>query len=436
LIFYYKYFSFVSGNINLLFDNSSVVDAVILPLGIFFFTFQQISYLVDASEGKIRDKNFLHYGLFVSFFPQLIAGPIVHHSEILPQFVKGGMLGKLSGNIVVGTMIFSIGLAKKVIIADNVAEFANPVFQAAELGVSLTFFEAWFGTFAYTFQLYYDFSGYSDMAVGLAWMFGIHLPLNFNSPYKAASIIDFWRRWHMTLSRFLKDYLYIPLGGNRKGRWWRAVNIMITMLLGGLWHGAGWTFVAWGALHGALILLNHIWRMPWRVPGSAGRRRSRLALVLSRIITFLAVAVAWVFFRADSFEGASAVLSAMFGGNGISLPSALLAYAAGWENFLSGINLRFDGMFYNDFLNGHLGWQHGVPFIILLIFHSHFLPNTQELVMGDASKEYSEMLSSGKSIRVENMGHRFLLLSILSGVLVALSLAGMLEVSEFLYFQF
>jgi alginate O-acetyltransferase complex protein AlgI len=237
LLAYFKYANFFVDNLNSLSGSNFHLQTIILPLAISFFTFQQITYLVDAYKGETREYNFLHYCLFVTFFPQLIAGPIVHHREMLPQFVKNTIYKFNHQHLAIGLTIFFIGLFKKVVLADGVAVYATPVFEAAEQGVMLTFFEAWAGALAYTFQLYFDFSGYSDMAIGIARMFGIRLPLNFNSPYKSVNIIEFWRRWHITLSRFLRDYLYIPLGGNRKGKFRRYINLMITMLLGGLWHG-------------------------------------------------------------------------------------------------------------------------------------------------------------------------------------------------------
>jgi len=237
VLFYFKYSNFFIDNINKVFEVGLVVETIILPLAISFFTFQQITFLVDSFRGETRDYYFHHYALFVSFFPQLIAGPIVHHTEMMPQFDKRETYQFFWENISIGMSIFIIGLFKKVILADNLALFSTPVFDFALINNSITFFEAWGGALAYTFQLYFDFSGYSDMAIGIARMFGVILPLNFNSPYKSASIIEFWRRWHMTLSRFLRDYLYIPLGGSRKGNLRRYVNLMLTMLLGGLWHG-------------------------------------------------------------------------------------------------------------------------------------------------------------------------------------------------------
>ncbi|MSO93448.1 MAG: MBOAT family protein [Rhodospirillales bacterium] len=280
---------------------------IVLPLGISFFTFTQITYLVDAYRGEAREYNPIHYALFVTYFPHLIAGPILHHREIMPQFEDAATYRLRTSNVVLGFKCFMIGLCKKVILADGIAPYANKVFAAAP-GVPLTLVEAWTGAFAYTMQIYFDFSGYSDMAIGLAMMMNIRLPLNFASPYKATSIIDFWRRWHMTLSRFLRDYLYIPLGGNRRGPARRYVNVMITMLLGGLWHGAGWTFIVWGGLHGLFLVVNQTWR-------AMGLTMSPWA---GRLLTFLAVVIAWVFFRADGFPTAFAMLGAMFGSNGLA----------------------------------------------------------------------------------------------------------------------
>ncbi|MFA5912393.1 MAG: MBOAT family protein [Burkholderiales bacterium] len=310
----FKYAAFFAVNANALAGLALPVPHIVLPLGISFFTFTQIAYLVDAYRKEVREYRFAHYGLFVTFFPHLLAGPVLHHAEVMPQFARAGTFRFNPENFAVGLTIFAIGLFKKVVLADGIAEFATPVFDAAGRGATLTFLAAWGGALCYTFQLYFDFSGYSDMAIGLARLFGIVFPANFNSPYKAASIIDFWRRWHMTLSRFLRDYLYIPLGGGRCHPLRRHANLMATMLLGGLWHGAGWTFVIWGGLHGLYLVLNHAWRevqQRW-LPGHA------LPRAFAQLLTFLAVVVAWVFFRADSFSAARVVLEGMAGMHGIS----------------------------------------------------------------------------------------------------------------------
>lgn len=248
LLGYFKYAGFLFSNINSIFDQSYNLSQILLPIGISFFTFQQIAYLCDVSKAGEPNYGFREYVLFVSFFPQLIAGPIVHHKEMMPQFKKKDQDPDL--NFAIGVTLFIIGLSKKVVFADNLAPHASQIFDHAKNGILFNVFEVWIACFAYTFQLYFDFSGYSNMAMGVSAMFGIFLPVNFHSPYKATSLIDFWRRWHITLSRFLKEYLYIPLGGNRKGRARELANLLITMAIGGLWHGANWTFVLWGFLHG------------------------------------------------------------------------------------------------------------------------------------------------------------------------------------------
>ena len=317
---YFKYANFFLANWNDAFDTDFVVR-VALPLGISFFTFQQIAYLADAARetadanagrdasrdaGRGRggaDRDFVRYALFVSFFPQLIAGPIVHHGEMMPQFARSKP-SAWRRNLAVGSTIFILGLAKKVLLADNLAPLASPVFDAAAAGGAVSMADAWLAALAYSFQIYFDFSGYSDMAVGLGWMFGVRLPMNFASPYKARSIVDFWRRWHLTLSRFLRDYLYIPLGGRSR----RYVNVFVTMLLGGIWHGAGWTFVLWGALHGMMIMVSQARASRFGQPAPAGIRRVRAVA-----LTFLLVMIAWVPFRAANMEAVTTMYGAMAG---------------------------------------------------------------------------------------------------------------------------
>jgi alginate O-acetyltransferase complex protein AlgI len=299
----FKYAGFLVANVNALFATTFAVN-ILLPVGISFYTFTQIAFLVDAYRGKVAHYALPHYALFVTYFPHLIAGPILHHRDMIPQFESEQSKRPNPRLILYGLIMFGIGLFKKTVLADGIQPLVAIAFNQA----TPSFDQAWIGALAYTFQLYFDFSGYSDMAIGISLMFGIFLPLNFNSPYKAASIIDFWRRWHMTLSQFLRDYLYIPLGGNRHGRLLRYVNLMITMLLGGFWHGAAWTFVVWGALHGLYLCINHAWinygpPIPARLQKPFG--------VVASILTFLAVVIAWVFFRADSLNAAFSVLSRM-----------------------------------------------------------------------------------------------------------------------------
>jgi D-alanyl-lipoteichoic acid acyltransferase DltB (MBOAT superfamily) len=323
MLCYYKYANFFAGAVNDIAGTHFHFAAVILPLGISFFVFQKIAYLVDAYRHEVRGYSLTDYSLFVTFFPQLIAGPIVHHSEVVPQFSGQRGWRPTAADFSIGVTQFAFGLFKKVVLADGIAQFANPVFDAARSGAFPSFCDSWIGALAYTFQLYFDFSGYSDMALGLGRLFGIKLPQNFNSPYKAASIADFWRRWHMTLSRFLRDYLYIPLGGNRRGPTRRCINLMVTMLLGGLWHGAGWTFVCWGGLHGTYLLIHRAWQPARARLGFPNETSSVWGLVAGRFVTFLAVMIAWVFFRAANLATAFGMLQTMAGTHGFGTKSLL-----------------------------------------------------------------------------------------------------------------
>ena len=405
LLAYFKYANFFVDNISLVIGTDYHLEKIILPLAISFFTFQQIAYLVDAYKGETREYNFLHYCLFVTFFPQLIAGPIVHHKEMLPQFARDRIYRLNYGHIAIGITIFSLGLFKKVVLADGVAVYATPVFEAAEAGAALGILEAWQGALAYTFQLYFDFSGYSDMAIGLARMFGIKLPLNFNSPYKAGNIIEFWRCWHMTLSRFLRDYLYIPLGGNRKGKSRRYINLLLTMVLGGLWHGAGWNFVIWGALHGFYLVVNHAWHGVLRSLQGAAHRSTFLSRGMARLVTFLAVVIAWVFFRAESLPGAMHLLAAMVGAN---------------AELQSGV----DG--------------DSVKMLVLLLLLAWYAPNTQQLMIR-YQPAFETCKGELKAWKYSWLQWRpSLIYAVIAAVLFMVSLKTMMTVPEsvFLYFNF
>ena len=301
LLGYFKYSDFFIENINIATNSNIELLNIALPLAISFFTFQQITYLVDSYKQEIKEYDFLNYAIFVTFFPQLIAGPIVHHKEMMPQFAKINNKVINYKNISLGLFIFSIGLFKKVVIADTFAIYATAGFDTA---TTLNLIEAWATSLSYTFQLYFDFSGYTDMAIGVALMFNIKLPINFNSPYKATNIQDFWRRWHITLSRFLKDYVYIPLGGNRKGEFKTYTNLLGTFIIGGLWHGAGWTFIFWGFLHGLALVINRIW----------SKLGFKLWTWLAWLITFNFINIAWVFFRAKEWGDAINIIDTMFFG--------------------------------------------------------------------------------------------------------------------------
>ncbi len=432
LLGYFKYFNFFSDNINRFIGSNLPLEEIILPLAISFFTFQQIAYLVDAYRYETGEYNFIHYCLFVTFFPQLISGPIVHHKEMMPQFVEKKIFRLNYEHCAVGITIFFIGLFKKVVLADGIAGYSTPVFDAAEQSFNLTFVEAWGGAMAYSFQIYFDFSGYSDMAIGIARMFGIKLPLNFHSPYKAVNIIEFWRRWNITLSRFLRDYLYISLGGNRKGKTTRYINLMITMILGGLWHGANWTFVAWGALHGIYLVINHAWRTIKKSLGYNRTHSSTLGHFLSRTITFGAVVISWSLFRAESFDGAIQMLRAMVGLNGFALPEGCLGYLnhfAGLGDYLSTFGLQFMEVKYF----GGIIEISSLIFCFLLVW---FMPNTQQFMIRykPAFEIYRGEIQPWKWawLQWEQKPVWVICISIMS----VLSILELTHVTEFIYFQF
>lgn len=311
LLGYFKYYDFFISNVNSLLNLSLPLKHLILPLAISFFTFQQIAFIVDSYSGHIKDIKPNHYCVFVLFYPQLIAGPIVHHDEMMPQFADVKKRRINLKNIASGIYLFSIGLFKKVVIADSISPFVGNGFDKA---LSLDLLEAWVTSLSYTFQLYFDFSGYSDMAIGLALLFNIKLPTNFSSPYKASNIQEFWRKWHITLSRFLKNYIYIPLGGNRSGYFRKNLNLMTTFIIGGIWHGAGWTFVLWGLLHGFGLVVHSFWK----------GYRIKLPTCIAWFITFNFVNICWVLFRAKNWADALKVMKGMIGMNGLVLPSSIV----------------------------------------------------------------------------------------------------------------
>ena len=439
LLAYFKYANFFVENINELTGSKFSLAVAILPLGISFFTFTQIAFLVDSYQGKVKEFHFLHYVLFVTFFPHLIAGPVLHHAEIMPQFASRSVCRISWDNLAAGLSIFILGLAKKVLLADWAAEFSNPVFDALNACSQPMLFEAWVGSLAFSLQLYFDFSAYCDMAIGLSLMFNVRLPLNFYSPYKATSIIEFWRCWNMTLSRFLRDYLYIPLGGNRSGPAKRYLNLMITMLLGGFWHGASWTFVIWGALHGSYLLLNHGWRrlklkLGW---GDGGR----IGTFVAGVLTFLAVVVGWVFFRADGWAPAVAMLRGMAGLNGVTLSRSMQEIVV--PLFSSSPWLVFQG--FGPFNSVKVLVFFGLGFAIVWLMPNiyqmfqRFRPvyddveNDDRIDRGNQSvASASETVFSTNLIRWRPTGIWVVIVSIF-GVL-AITLLG--RTSVFLYFQF
>lgn len=413
---YFKYANFFLDNVNDLFGSHLTLARIVLPLGISFFTFQKIAFLVDAYHGRIEKLNLLDYSLFVSFFPQLIAGPIVHHSEVIPQFRRGGSVSNASLSL--GITIFVIGLAKKVLLADTAAHYASPQFTAVAAGMKLDLLAAWSAAFAYSAQLYFDFSGYSDMAIGGALLFGIRLPINFSSPYKSPNITEFWRSWHITLSRFLRDYLYIPLGGSRKGKARRYMNLLVTMLLGGFWHGAGWTFVVWGALHGFYLAVNHIWRSLCEKVGLSPGRTGGFGRRLGQTITFVAVVVAWVFFRSDNLGTALEMLKAMAGSNGIAAPLSLAGFLPQLVESQGPVDT---------------GTAMLVSCVLLAI--AWFAPNTQQITSYVGPKGVYGSGDIGEE-RTAFRWHASTRWAIAVGCLFGIALMSMSKVSEFIYFQF
>ena len=436
LIAYFKYTNFLVDSINQITALDIQINQIILPLAISFFTFQQIAYLVDSYRGETKEYDFLQYCLFVTFFPQLIAGPIVHHKDILPQFQISPKTYYRDQDISVGLTIFIVGLFKKIILADTISTFSNPVFDAAAQGVFVNLLEAWIGALAYSLQLYFDFSGYSDMAIGIARLFGIKLPINFNSPYKAISISDFWRRWHITLSNFLRDYLYIPLGGNQKGKWRRNLNLMLTMLLGGLWHGAGWTFIFWGGLHGFYLIINHQWRLLRKFLGYTVSQSTWYSRLFGQALTFIAVVIGWVFFRATSFGAAILIIKGMFGLNGISLPVMF----ANKLSFLQIWHIHFDGALPN--ISPGFNFFYACIWIAGLLIIVWRFPNLQEW-MANYNSTLPSLTSKEKYSKPDYKYHILhwhpnFSTSLILSVMVAVISIHLFSVThtEFLYFNF
>lgn len=361
---YYKYAAFFIENVNLAIGGDIGIPEIALPLAISFFTFQQISFQVEYQSASVPAPSFTTYALFVCFFPQLIAGPIVRLDEVDRQFARMGARNhRVYSNLLVGLTIAGIGLTKKVLFADQFAAYSDPVFGAAQLGEPLTFVEALFGVMAFTFQIYFDFSGYSDIALGLARMFGISLPFNFASPYKSLNVSEFWRRWHITLSRFLRDYVYIPFGGSHGSKLHTAIALVAVMVLGGLWHGAAWTFVIWGMCHGVYLVIYHCWRL----------LGVKLPRIVSLIVTFSAVASAWVWFRAESFDAALRVFEGLLFLNGFALPVHYENYLGPAAPALMSLGVDFKNVYY---WSGPVvtGWTLVACGVVWL------LPNTQQFM--------------------------------------------------------
>jgi alginate O-acetyltransferase complex protein AlgI len=426
LLGYFKYTKLVVATVQWLAGGATSAVEIVLPLAISFFTFNQIAYLVDCHTGDGARYAFDDYCLFITFFPHLIAGPIVHHREMVPQLISIRRCNPIL--VAQGLTLLVLGLGKKVLLADSVASYAMPVFKEAGLGASPTLLDAWLGALAYTSQLYFDFSGYCDMAIGLGMMFGIVFPLNFASPYQAKNIAEFWRRWHMTLSRFLRDYLYIPLGGNRRGPTRTSLNLMITMVLGGLWHGAGWTFLAWGGLHGLYLLVHQRFRVRMDRKGIGTWLGHGTGAIGCWALTFICVVFGWVLFRAESFAAALRIWSGMFGVNGIALTAR---HFGALERM--GLDPSTVGL-----LNGPLILNPSIKVVGLilgLVAFAALLPNSQQVV---GLTPISGMRSV---VPIVGWMRRFQWQPSFAWAMVTASLAvtavlHMTKVSEFLYFQF
>jgi alginate O-acetyltransferase complex protein AlgI len=422
LLIYFKYADMFIGTWNLAGGSQADLLRVVLPIGISFFTFTQIAFLVDVYEGKVKEVNPLHFGLFVTYFPHLIAGPVLHHKEMMPQFASPAIYKPRATLLALGLGVFCVGLAKKVLLADNLAPFANVVFNYKFEG---GLFEAWNGVLAYTFQLYFDFSGYSDMAVGLSMMLGVRLPINFYSPYKSLNISEFWRRWHMTLSRFLRDYLYIKMGGNRKGKARRYFNLIMTMFLGGLWHGAGWNFAIWGLLHGLYLCVHEGWR------ASLGRfvPSNRFTSALSVALTFLACVWAWVPFRATGFEATQDLWAALLGMRGLFLPEVFFST-------FRGMALTLAGMGFKPAVGGGTNFVYGYAWVGAAALIAFFTPNTYQWfrrfrpALMDAELMHKTRTSKNFTVRFTSAW------AVVLGLGFAVCVLFISRPSEFLYFQF
>jgi D-alanyl-lipoteichoic acid acyltransferase DltB (MBOAT superfamily) len=449
------YFKYLFPTLEFLHDShilSGTFQNVILPLGISFFTFTQIGYLIDLKQGEAELEPVWNYVFFVTFFPHLIAGPILHHREIMPQLSRPGRFSLNSDDISAGITLFAIGLFKKVVLADKISGFVGPAFAHSS---SITFLGAWGGALSYALQLYFDFSGYSDMAIGLARMFSIRFPLNFNSPYKAKSIIDFWQRWHMTLTRYLTLYLYNPIALNatrrgaqrgQKGRGTKKITVrsfasrvaaptLITMFLAGVWHGAGLQFLVFGLLHGVYICTNHAWRTfgggvrRWSLPLT--KEVPTVCAAFSVLLVFIPVVAAEIFFRANSVNDAANILLAMAGAHGIAVPQETLRAASR----VFGAALMHSGFIRSGHWTGLQLKEMIEVFTLLTIVW--FAPNSQEIV-GYRPEETAEVAKATPSpLPLPWFQWRpNVAWATVVAVIFVIGLMNLLNPSEFLYFQF
>ena len=423
LLGYFKYTGFFLDGLNAIGLWLIPVPEITLPLAVSFFTFQQIAYLVDVSRRDCEEYQFRHYTLFVLFFPQLIAGPIVHHKEMMPQFSTMRPRANIPTDFAVGITFIAAGLFKKVVMADSLAQIADPLFSAATASDQLNTIDALLAGFAFSFQVYFDFSGYSDIAIGSARLFGIRLPENFRSPYKSRSVIEVWQRWHMTLSRFLRDYLYFSLGGNRLGAFKRYRNLVITMVLGGLWHGAAWTFVLWGALHGLFLCLNHTWRAFTYRAGLEKLCQTALLQPMFVLITFTAWTIAVIVFRAEDVPSSWIIIQSAFVDINFSQPLILQ------ETFNNGLLQRL-----LTFVGVPVVTYSEVSIVMLaaaLICWA--LPNTQELMI----KYDPVIIADNAPIKPAGMSWQpTFFYAVITALLLAASLMSMSSITRFIYFQF
>jgi D-alanyl-lipoteichoic acid acyltransferase DltB (MBOAT superfamily) len=364
-------------------------------------------YLVETWRGKLKDTKFLHHFLYITFFPQLLIGPIVRPSEFFPQLKDKNIFHIKAEHFAIGLTLISFGLFKKVILADGISRYANSAFDAAAQGALLSLEEAWSGALSFTLQIYFDFSGYSDMAVGLGYLFGFRLPMNFESPYKASSLISFWHRWHMTLSQFVRDYIYIPFGGNRYGSLRRSVNIIKIMLIAGIWHGAGATFIIWGGAHGIGLVINHYWQDFRKSLGHSLKNENFFSKVTAHIVTFLTVTVLWVFFRAENLDSALSIFQSLLG-----------------------MHTPPDPDFNNIKISEDRLW-----FFLLIIW---FAPNTKEIMFehSDENKKLDALQQSPESKKRWYHWYPNQWWAALTALLFIISILELTNSKGFIYFQF
>lgn len=432
---YFKYVNFFLYNISALSGYKFEHSDIILPLAISFFTFQQIALLVDIYQDKTERPSLLNHSLFVCFFPQLISGPIVHHSEMMPQFERASEIkNKIWTNLSIGAFLICSGLLKKIVIANSFANWADDIFSYAQLGGAPTFLESWIAVLCFSLQIYFDFSAYSDIAIGVARMFGIILPLNFNSPYQARNISEFWRRWHITLSRFLFQYLYIPLGGSKHHVTKTLRNLFIVMVLGGLWHGAAWTFIFWGFTHGCLLILHRLFLFICSEKNGENldARINVFIHIFYQLLTFVCVSLTWVLFRAADMLSAINIYKGLIGLNGIHLPIHYKSYLGQIGDTLESYGIMFAPIY---FYGG--GWQ--ILWILAVLLFVLSSPNNYQLLANFTPASSTPYRSNSQFINKFTCFLDYpisigITLGVIGGWVVIKMLQG--DPGEFIYFQF